>query len=255
MIDALSREIDEAVIAAPGEQALITVNQGTRLQNRLSGIEKNPAVKKRQSLTRAHAGFGRLRALQIELLTQKEPVLPQLLGAQKGIDLKALTDDERVVAIENSWMRIQTDFDARVDALDPNDPQYDVKVNKIFQELTRPIIDEVVLGRFERLTRRKKGIGGFLGAGLIQLVRDTEEEALIEKRINTLKDKPVFERFTPAEQQQAIDFIEAGSTIEDAVVEVETGVDIPTVTTKAERDKLSKGTRYRGPDGSIAVKQ
>ena len=189
-INALNKEIDEAVIAAPGEQALITVSQGTKLQTRLAGIEKDPATKKRPSLTRAHSGLARLRKQEISILpTPREK-----------------EDLPKIVAIENRYTRLGEELDAYADTI-AVDKDFDAKINTKFEELIRPVVEEVTLGWWEGWFRR--------GA------------ELTSEKIDTLKEQDVFDNFTEAEQDRAIALIEAGATVENAIREIQKSTEVP----------------------------
>ncbi len=241
-IDALSKEIDEAVIAAPGTQALITVNQGTKLQNRLSGIEKNPAIRKRPSLTRAHASLGRLRGLQVGFVTQKDPVLPQLLRSQRGIDLEALTPDEQIIAIESSFIRIAEELDAFADTV-AGDKDFDARISQKFNDLTTPVIEDVTLDFLDNL------ITGFVRSGAGKFDR-----ALAKKRVEDIQQQQVFKNLTTDQQDQVTELIESGFSAEEAVSQVDQA-DAPEPKTQAEFDAVPSGSRFKDTDGLIKVKQ
>ena len=205
-IDALSKEIDEAVIAAPGLQALITVNQGTKLQSRLSGIEKNTAVKTRPALVRAHSALGRLRGLQVRLVTQTETAEPQLLEPQRGIDFEALTPDERVIAIENSFIRIQSELDDYADTV-AGDKDFDDKINQKLQELTEPVAKEIVLSTFEKLLFAKETTPFFGRIGT------TEERQLVNKKVKALQKEPFWKTLTDEDKAAIRVRLEQGDTV------------------------------------------
>ena len=210
-IDAVLRRIDRAVIPAPGEEAEITPELAISLRTRVAGIERNPAIKKRPSLTRAHAALGRLMRTQTEL---EEPLL---FRSQRGIDLESLDAEQQLIVIENSFLRIHAELDEFADSI-AGDKDFDDKINKKFQELTKPIIADAVLSTFSELMRlSEKTPLGFV-AGLFGT---SEEAELARLNVEILREQSEFKDATADQQQRAIDLIEAGSTVDNAVVQLE----------------------------------
>ena len=191
-IEALSREIDEAAIAAPGEQALITVNQGTKLQTRLSGIEKNPAAKKRPSLTRGHTALGRLRAVET------------------GVVKKPLNEEGmlEIIAIENRYTKLGEELDRQSDLI-IGDKDYDAKMTKIFENLSRPVVEEVVLSGFDNLLR---GLSFAIG-----IVPPGKEDVLVNKKIKALQEQEFWDTLSKDDKAAIRIRLERGDTVDNIV--------------------------------------
>ena len=221
----------------------ITTAQLTEIEDQreetLANLAKKPKEAdelKRPEVKRAHSSLNRLTAQDVLIFAG--PV-----GDRTEADIP------KVNKIEETWREIHNDLDrAILDAKKAGKPLTDKEIEEKTKILTRPIIEKTVLGGFSRFFRKERG-GQFFG-----LVK-SEEKALIDKRVDSLREQPLFEDLNPDEQERAIELVETGSTVEEAVLQIEAGEDIPTITTKAEQAKLEKGTRYRGPDGKIAVKR
>jgi len=211
-IEVIRREIDRAVVPPEGQEAKITPELAISLRTRLEGIEKNPAVKKRPSLTRAHSALGRLRTQEISILPPPTERIKE--------------DLPKIVEIENRYAGLGAELDEYADTI-AGEKDFDDKINKKLQILIRQVIEEITLSWWEGWFRRGP--------------------ELISERIDTLREQAVFERFTEAQQQQAIDLIEGGATVEEAVTEVETPV--PRPKTQAEFDALPSGTIFIDTDG------
>ncbi len=190
-IDALSKEIDEAVIAAPGQQALITVNQGTKLQTRLSGIEKNTAVKTRPSLTRAHSSLGRLRGQEVS-------ILPTPRGKE---------DLPKIVAIENRYTRLAAELDEYADLV-AGDKDFDDKISKKLEELSQPVAEEITLGFFERL---------LLPTFEILPFSLTEQKQLVKKKVKALQKEPFWKTLTDEDKAAIRTRLEQGDTVANII--------------------------------------
>ncbi len=211
-IDALNKEIDEATIPPPGQSAIITIGQATKLQTRLNGIEKNPAVKTRPSVSRAQLTIGRLRSLQVNLLTAGKD--PQFLAGQGQIPTEDRSAQELIITVENSFSRIQTELDAFVNTLKPDDEKFDDKVNDKLAELTRPIVTDVTLNSFERIfSPKEKGFFTLLGL-------NTEAEELAQEKLDTLKDHRVWKTLSKTERKEAKEAFKNGFTVDDVVKEL-----------------------------------
>ena len=194
-------EIDRALTPPPGKDALITGKLADDLNARVETIRANPKVQARPSVARGYLRIGRLRDLQVSLLkTGKEE--PVLVAGQRGLKIKDLPSQEAIIAVENSVSGIYAELDQFVNSLDPGDPQYDKKVNDKLQELTRPVVERVALGLFGTLRNL-----------------ETVDKRLIQKRISTFRDLPLFKRFSTTKNQKIIELIETGLTIEEAIQE------------------------------------
>lgn len=148
-IEVVRREIDRAVIPPEGQEAKITPELAMSLRARLEGIEKNPAVKKRPSLTRAHSLLGRLREQQID------------------VEVGAVLDKEdfaKIIVIENLYTRKATELDEYADTV-AGDKDFDAKIEEKLRTLIEPEQEKIVKNTF----------GNFL-KGLFGLTQ-TEEEA------------------------------------------------------------------------------
>ena len=211
-IEAVQREIDRAVVPPEGEAATITPELAMSLRTRLDGIERNPTVKTRPSMTRAQARIGRLRTLQVGLITQKDPETPQFVEAQRGIVTEDRTADEIIIDIENSITNMQAELDDYADTI-ANDPDFDNKLNKKLQDLTRPMTQRVVLNDLSKFFRKEKGVQFF---GLIT----SEEKALINKKVKALKKQPVWSTLSEEEKKEAKQAFENGFTVDDIVREL-----------------------------------
>lgn len=211
-IDTLNKEIDEATIPPPGESAIITIGQATKLQTRLNGIEKNPATATRPSVTRAHTALGRLRTLQVSFATEGKE--PQFLAGQPEVLTKDRTRQEIIIAIENSFTRIQTELDDFVGTLKLDDPKFDDLVNDKFAELTRPVIKRVTLNNFEKIfSPKEKGLFTLLGL-------NTEAEELAQEKLDTLKDHRAWKTMTKIERKEAKQAFKNGFNVDDIVKEL-----------------------------------
>lgn len=200
----------------------ISINDYEKLLNMIQPEEpdKPPNPLNAPAAKRAQASLGRVRAAEIAI-TEKEDLL-------------------EIRATEDRYLRVQNDLDrAILDAERAGKPLTDEQIEKKTRELTTPIIKEVTLNWFQRWTLPKKPSRFF---------PKTEAIFLTEKRIENLRKQPVFDRFTPAEQQQVIDLIKAGSTVEQAVSEIETP--LPRITTQAEYDALPSGAEAIDSDGT-----
>lgn len=195
-IEAARLEIDRAVTPPPGQDPKIVPQLARSLRTRLAGIERNPEVKKRPSLTRAHSVLGRLR-------TQEISILPT---PREEEDLPKIRD------IEDKYSRMAAELDEYADTV-AGDKDFDDKINKKLRDLTRPIIEDVTLGWLERILLPKRA-PAFIGS---------EERLLIKRRLKDIEDQPAFKKLTSDEQQQTISLIESGLTVEEAVSQIETG--------------------------------
>ena len=137
-------------------------------------------------------------------------------------------------------LKISDEYDAYLlseEGLKATDEQKRVKLTA----LKRPVIEEVVLGGFVRFISGKAA----------------EEKQLISLKLTRLREQPVFQRFTEAEQQQAIELVRSGSTLEQAVSQIEDEQISPAVrpTTQAEFEAIPVGTAFIDTDGVRKVKQ
>ena len=160
-----------------------------------------------------------------------------LLLAKEDEDLDPETIDFNSLQVQNeldAWIVANTD--------DKGNPT-DEAIEKKAQALVRPAVEDITLGFFENVFSPKKK-GGFFRS---------EAEELAQERVQQLEKQAAFKRLTDAEQRQAISLIESGLSVEQAFREIEEPV--PVITTKAQQEKLAKGTRYKDSKGNIAVKQ
>ena len=192
-IDALSKEIDEAVISAPGQAALITVRQATKLQGRLSGIERNPAVKSRPSLSRAHTSLGRLRSAEVG-------------EVKKPLNKEGLPE---IIAIENKYSRLGADLDEYADTI-ASDKDFDNKINEKLRELTEPVAEAITLNFLERLIFAKEATP-ILG----KVTGRTEEVVLVQKKIKALEKEPFWKNLTDEDKAAIEQRLIQGDTVAD----------------------------------------
>ena len=210
-IEVVRREIDRAIIPPEGQTATITPELAISLRERLEGIERSPDVKKRPSLTRMHASLGRLRDNQVALVTAPQKI--EILAGQPGLVLEKKSDQQNIINIENSFIRIGTELDEYAETIAEKD-NFDDLLNKKFQDLTRPIIQRVTLNNFELLFSPKRE-GFFTKIGF-----NTEAEELAQEKLDTLKDQPVWKTLTKVERKEAKAAFENGWTVDQVVQEL-----------------------------------
>ncbi len=213
--------IDEAVAAAgartEGKGGISTADYETLL-GMITEREKDPRNK--SSMKRAQEIFDRIRSRSLKLAEEEEDLDPE--------------------TIEFNSLAKQNELDAWIVA---NPDATDEQIEKKAMALIRPEVTDITLGFFEKLFSPKQP-GGFFRS---------EPEELAQERTQQLENQAAFTRFSAADQQQARDLVTAGSSVEEALSEVEEP--LPVITTKEQRDALAKGTRYKDSKGNIAVKQ
>lgn len=252
-IENVNRMIDRAVIPPPGQEAKLTPELAISLRGRVDGIERNPEVKKRPSLARAHAAMGRLRTLQVGLLTQKEPVTPQFLRVQREIISErkiaeeGLSPDEIIIDVEISFTRMAAELDEYADTI-AGDKDFDDKINKKLQDLTEPFVIKAIVDEVELTTREK--IFSPKKEGIFSRFLRTEDEELIQERTQLLKKQDEYKKLTTAEKKSAINLIEGGLTVNQAIAEV-----TPKITTQAQYDAIPSGTIFIDTDGTKVRKK
>ncbi len=231
--------IDEAVNAAVARSDAKEIGGGISISDyeTLLGMVKDQAKTAKptnplntNSSRRTQSSFGRLREAEISLIKtpRREEDIPEIRK------------------INNKWLRIANEYDAYLlseEGMKATDEQREKKK----QALEREPIEEITLSWLERKLLVKET------TPFLRRFGTTEEALLLQKKISGLKGDPIFERFTEAEQNRAIELIESGLTVEQAVSEIEEP--IPLVTTQAERDALPSGTRYRDKNGNIGIRK
>jgi hypothetical protein len=182
----------------------------------------------------------------------------------RAADIKAAIADEDSfdaidiqVGVEADYLAIQNELDDWKIA-NSDDPDFDAKLEKKTQQLLTPVIEDVTLGFFEKiLSPKAKGKGGIPGLRAVaDFFLKNEDQELAQERLQKLKKEPVWATLDDDQRDNVTKAVEKGSSIQDAV-EKELGfedIEIPTVTTQAEYDKLPSGTRYKNSNGDISVK-
>lgn len=206
-IEFVRLEIDRAGTPSPGQDPKIVPQLVRSLRTRLAGIERNLAVKKRPSLTRAHSALGRLRELQISGAKKEKDIL--LLAGQRGLDLKDKRVQELVIAIENSFTKIHAELDEYADTV-AGDKDFDDKINEKLRNLTEPIREEITLGFISSLLRKEKG-GQFFG------LVSSEEKALVQKKIKALRKEDFWKTLTDEDKAAIRQRLERGDTVDNIV--------------------------------------
>ncbi len=234
-VDLLRLKVDQAVTPMPGETALITEGQGASIIRLLNGIEQDPELKTSPALTRAHAAFGRLRTLQIGLIEERRQV--QVRAGQEGLELPVTKKGEfqlrqrQTTAVEISITRMQNKLEAYAETVAKEKNAADLISTK-YQELTRPVIEEVTLD----LIQRAGGKFGFLPG-----IR-TQPEILVEGKVKSLEEQPEFETMTDEEKEQARKAFDKGFTVDDVIDLVTRG--------KSIQEAVGKTLAVRGGEGS-----
>ncbi len=199
-IEAVRREIDRAVIPPEGQEATITPELAMSLRTRLEGIERNPAVKKRPSLTRAHAALGRLMKIQVGVTG------PPLFRGQRGLILEGLELEEQTIAIENSFLRMHAELDAYADTV-AVDKDFADKINKKFQDLTEPVAERITLNFFERLLPTFEILPFSL----------TEQKQLVKKKVKALQKEPFWKTLTDEDKEAIRTRLDRGDTVQNII--------------------------------------
>lgn len=169
--------------------------------------ESNPVLK-RPEVVRGLAVLERSRAAAVRV-ARKET---QTRGLPEG-------DPAVIGEIEARFLTNKAELDKwAIDNAD--DPQFTKKWQDQVNLINTPIVETVTLGVMERFFRRKEGVVGVLRSGLIGLVLDTEEEALVNKKFEALESLAVFQNLDTEERNEARQAFANGFTVQDVVNEL-----------------------------------